>query len=135
VIDQWTAGLWTQATRNTFLTQAEEAMAELRRHVELVAESTSADEGRIEQSAVGVIDAFAALADAEWNYSSTLGPFSDLDTDDAEEETADGEEKDETEELAEHPQVSVMLRHDYLIRSEKSIFEAGRAAYLRVWAR
>ena len=77
----WEEALWTDATRDAYLAQAEQAIAELRRHVALVAAATSEnDEPRIDQSAESVRLAFIALSDAEFEYSSTLAPFSALET-------------------------------------------------------
>ena len=127
----WEEELWTDATRDAYLAQAEQAIAELRRHVALVAAATSEnDEPRIDQSAESVRLAFIALSDAEFEYSSTLAPFSALETDDDQDADLEDIEFDDT---AEHHQLSLLMRRDYAVTSQQAVLIAGRATYLRLW--
>lgn len=128
--DEWEAGLWSDESRERYVARAEQAIASLRQHVDLVAASTvENDQDRIEVSADEVRLAFVALSDAEFDYSATIGPFGllqlDEDDDDLGEVVLD--------ESAEHNQFSVMVRRDYAVVSEAAVLDAGRAAYLEVW--
>jgi len=128
--DSWEDHLWTDATRTTYLEAGEAAIEALRSHLSTVAATSSdADEPRIDDSAETVRLAFLALSDAEFNFSSTLAPFSllELDEDDADDdhEHADGED-------VSHDKISIMVRRDFRLTSESDVIAAGRTAYGKI---
>lgn len=130
VDDDWESGLWTDAKRDAYLASGERAIAALRDHLALVAASASEDdEPRIDESAERVREAYIALSQAEFDYSSTLAPFALLESEDDEDDFEDVPLDPE----AEHNQISVMIRRDYAVTSEAEIVKAGREAYLKVW--
>jgi hypothetical protein len=125
--DSWEDHLWTDATRTTYLEAGEAAIEALRSHLSLVAATSSdADEPRIDDSAETVRLAFLALSDAEFNFSSTLAPFSLLELDeDDEHEHAEGAD-------VSHDKISIMVRRDFRLTSESDLIAAGRTAYSTV---
>ena len=125
--DSWEDHLWTDATRATYLEAGEAAIEALRSHLSTVAATSSdADEPRIDDSAETVRLAFLALSDAEFNFSSTLAPFSllELDEDDADDDHDHAEGIDVS-----HDKISIMVRRDFRINSESDVIAAGRTAY------
>ncbi|MET1039257.1 MAG: hypothetical protein ABW075_13365 [Aeromicrobium sp.] len=130
--DTWEDHLWTDATRTAYLQAGEAAIEALRSHLSVVAASSSdADEPTIDDSAEAVRLAFLAVSDAEFNYSSTLAPFSLLEDDDEDDEGdgADGAEEEPLDPDAEHTKISIMLRRDFRLTSQVALVEAGRTAY------
>ncbi len=121
--DSWEDDLWTDATRTAFLEAGEAAIAALRSHLAVVAATaSSSEEPAIDASAEDVRLAFLAMSDAEFNYSSTLAPFSllELDDDDAQDIETD------------HDKVSIMFRRDFRLTSESALIEAGKEAFAKV---
>jgi hypothetical protein len=133
--DTWEDNLFTDSTRATYLEAGEAAIDAFRAHLALVAASTSdADEPAIDDSAEAVRMAFLAVSDAEFNYSSTLAPFSLLEDEDEDDDDDEDEDKHDGEEAplddeADHNKISIMLRRDFRLTSEKALIEAGRAAF------
>lgn len=125
--DSWEDNLWTDATRTAYLDAGEVAIATLRSHLSVVAATTSSsEEPAIDASAESVRLAFLAMSEAEFNYSSTLAPFSLLELDD------EDEDEDELDVETEHDKVSIMLRRDFRLTSESALIEAGKKAFAKV---
>lgn len=123
--DSWEDNLWTDATRTAYLDAGELAIAALRSHLAVVAATTSSsEEPAIDASAESVRLAFLAMSDAEFNYSSTLAPFSLLEVDDEDEDEPDAE--------TEYDKVSIMLRRDFRLTSESALIDAGKKALAKV---
>lgn len=119
--DDWEAGLWTDAKRDAYLASGERAIAALQEHLALVAAcSSEADGPRIDDSADRVREAYIALSQAEFDYSSTLAPFSTLETE------ADEEDLEEVplDPEAEHNQISIFVRRDYAVSSQADVLRA-----------
>jgi hypothetical protein len=129
--DDWEANLWTDAARAAFINEAEKAIAVLREHVALVAGASGpSDGGRIAVSSEAVRQAFAALSNAEFDYSAQGSPLGPLESD---EELMEDFEEVPLDESAEHNQISILLRRDFAVVSQAAVLEAGRAAYLQAW--
>lgn len=124
--DSWEDNLWTDATRSAYLDAGEAAIAALRSHLAVVAATaSSSEEPAIDASAESVRLAFLAMSEAEFNYSSTLAPFSLLELDDEEDDEALGVE-------TVHDKFSIMLRRDFRLTSESALIEAGKKAFAKV---
>ena len=130
--DSWEDNLWTDATRASYLEAGEAAIAALRSHLDVVsAASGDADEQRIDDSAETTRQAFIALSDAQFGYSSTVAPFSLLeDEDDDEHDHEHGTGHPEAD--AGHDKISILVRRDFQLTSEPELIAAGRAAYSQV---
>jgi hypothetical protein len=130
--DSWEDHLWTDATRTTYLEAGEAAIEALRSHLSLVAATSSdADEPRIDDSAETVRLAFLALSDAEFNFSSTLAPFSLLELDEDDDDDDHDHEHTDGPDVS-HDKISIMVRRDFRLTSESDLIAAGRTAYSKI---
>lgn len=126
--DSWEDNLWTDATRTAYLDAGEAAIEVLRSHLAVVAATTTrSEEPAIDASAENVRLACLAMSEAEFNYSSTLAPFSLLELDDDDEEDDDAVSVE-----TEHDGFSIMLRRDFRLMSESALIEAGKKAFAKI---
>lgn len=129
--DSWEDNLWTDATRASYLEAGEAAIVALRSHLSVVAATSSdADETLIDDSAETTRLAFVALSDAQFNFSSTVAPFSLLEEEDDDEGSATEDHAHHTHDR--HDKISILVRRDFELTSEIELIAAGQTALSQV---